>query len=129
MTNFRLGPDRLYVEPRNLTTGNSAPGKRFTYTGKKVVIPSQSTFSMIIKGSITQTWEGEWANDLLYKFQISPLAQDLQGNDRVFTFAYYTTKPKRATPKHSDERKLIARCLRKHHTLIWKRFHDAMDRP
>ena len=91
--------------------------------------PSQSTFPMIIKGEVTQTWEGEWANDLLYKFQISPLAQDLQGNDRVFTFAYYTTKPKRATPKHSDERKLIARNLRKHHTLIWLRFHAAMDRP
>jgi hypothetical protein len=83
---------------------------------------------MIIKGVVEQTWEGEWANDLLYKFQISPMAQDIRGQDRVFTFAYYTTNPKRNTTKHSDERKLIARNLRKHHTLIWQRFHLAMDR-
>lgn len=84
--------------------------------------------NILIKGEISATGEGEWGNDLLYKFQISPLAQDTRGDDRVFTFILYTTKPKRNTPKHSDERKLIARQLRRHHTLIWQRFHDAMDR-
>ncbi len=90
--------------------------------------PTKTKFPMLIKGSIWQTFDGEWANDLQYRFQISPLDQDRRGDDRVFTFSYYTTKPKRNTPKHSEERKTIARNLRKHHTLIWQRFHDAMDR-
>jgi hypothetical protein len=83
---------------------------------------------LIIKGSVTQLGDGEFASDIVYLFRITPMMQDRNGNDRAFTFNCYTKRNKRDTPKHSPERKEIARTLRLRHKLIWRTFHDAMDR-
>jgi hypothetical protein len=81
--------------------------------------------TLIIKGTISSMGEGEFRGDLVYNFKVSPLAQDLKGNDRVFTFALYAGTH-RNTPKHSIQRKSIANLLRKRHTNLWDRFHEAM---
>lgn len=83
---------------------------------------------LLIKGSLTKLGEGEFATDLVYLYQITPMQQDTTGRDRVFTFNCYTKSIKRDTPKHSAERKHIALTLRKRHKLLWQHFHDAMDK-
>ena len=83
---------------------------------------------LLIKGSITQIGEGEFSTELVYFFQITPMRQDRNGNDRTFTFNCYTKTRYRQGPKHCAERKHIAAKLRQRHRNIWRVFHDAMDR-
>jgi len=83
---------------------------------------------LIIKGSLTKLGEGEFATDLVYLFQINPMQQDIEGNDRAFTFNCYTKQNKRDTPKHSPERKHLASTLRKRHSLLWQHFHRVMHK-
>ncbi len=102
-------------------------GSRFTgennFTTKTVIRPMPK---MLIKGTISSLGEGEFRGELVYNFKISPFMQDFKGDDRVFTFVLYAGVGKRDTPKHSPERTTLARLLRKRHTLLWNRFHEAM---
>lgn len=63
---------------------------------------------LLIKGTLTALGDGEFQEDLIYHFKVSPMAQDKNGDDRVFTFILYTKKQQRNSPKDGKERKLIA---------------------
>lgn len=82
---------------------------------------------LLIKGTLTQIGEaGEFEDDIVYVFKISPLGQDKNGDDRVFTFNCYSKASHRNSPKHSTNRKHLALLLRTRHTNIWNRLHKAM---
>lgn len=82
---------------------------------------------LLIKGSITALGEGEFSTDLVYSFKISPLGQDRNGNDRVFTFINYCKAEDRNSETGSEARRRIAHSLRKRHALLWSNFHEAYD--
>jgi hypothetical protein len=102
-------------------------GSRFTgennFTTK---IALRAMPKMLIKGTLSSLGEGEFRGELVYNFRVSPFMQDLKGADRVFTFALYAGVGKREAPRHSPERTTLARLLRKRHTILWDRFHEAM---
>jgi hypothetical protein len=101
--------------------------KRFTGENNfSVKIAVRPMPKMLIKGTLSSLGEGEFRGELVYNFRISPFMQDLKGDDRVFTFALYAGVGKREAPKHSPERTTLARLLRKRHTILWDRFHEAM---
>jgi hypothetical protein len=111
---------------RELSSGGDTGGSiRFTGKNTTVALPPRPFPRLIITGTISSLGEGEHRGDIVYNFKISPLAQDLKGDDRVFTFSLYAGTH-RNTPKHSTQRQFIASVLRKRHALIWDRFHEAM---
>jgi hypothetical protein len=112
--------ERRYVarsEDRSRFTGEN------NFSTKIMIRPMPK---MLIKGTLSSLGEGEFRGELVYNFKISPFMQDLKGDDRVFTFALYAGVGKREAPKHSPERTTLARLLRKRHTILWDRFHEAM---
>lgn len=84
------------------------------------------TRSVIIKCTLAKPAAAEWANELQYFYQINPMFQDAQGNDRVFTTTTYTLTENRNTPKHSHERKHIAKLLRSRHAYVWNLYKQSM---
>lgn len=100
---------------------------RFTGVNTLSALPKRKPPKLLIKGSITALGEGEFSTDLVYSFKISPLGQDRNGNDRVFTFINYCKAEDRNSETGSEARRRIAHSLRKRHALLWSNFHEAYD--
>jgi len=80
----------------------------------------------VIECCIAKPSQSDLASLLQYKYKLDPCKPKPDGEDRVFTFSYYTTELARNMPKNSKERKEIARILRARHSYIWTLFHQVM---